>query len=353
MKKTFLFPIVLVAALLAGCGGGGSASLKKDDVAVVGKVHVTKKEYDALIAQAQRSFKQQGRPFPKQGTTDYETVKSQAITLLVQQAEREAKASSMGIKISDPDVDKRLAQIKKQYFPCQDPKAKDQAACTDKRYQSQLKKQHLTDSSVRNDIRSQLISEAVFKKVTAKADVPAGEIHDYYIAHPQLYTQPQSRDVRYILVKKKADADSVFAQVKAGGDKAWCTLAKKYAKDASGQNCGKATFTKGQTVAAFDKIAFAQPTKVVHAPIYDPTQYKSWFVIEPLTNVKPRSSTPEKQVSASIKQQLIQTKKNQAMTDWVAETTKGFCSGSQIKYQVGYKPSPDPCTAATNATTTR
>jgi foldase protein PrsA len=343
MKKTFLFPIVLVAALLAGCGGGGSASLSKDDVAVVGKVHVTKKQYDTLLAQAQRSFAQQKRPFPKQGTTDYETVKGQAITLLVQQAEREAKASSMGIKISNSDVDKRLAQIKKQYFQN-----------NESRYRAQLKKQHLTDASVRNDIRSQLISEAVFNKVTSTATVTNSEVHDYYATHPQLYSQPQSRDVRYILVKKKADADSIYAQVKAGGDKAWCKLAKKYAKDASGQNCGKATFTKGQTVAAFDNVAFSQPTKVVHAPIYDPTQYKSWFVIEPLGNVKPRQSTPEKQVATSIKQQLIQTKKNQAMTDWVSSTTKGFCSGSKIKYQVGYKPSPDPCTVTTtNPTSTK
>jgi parvulin-like peptidyl-prolyl isomerase len=342
MKKTFLFPVVLVAALLAGCGGGGSASLKKDDVAAVGKVHVTKAQYDALISQAQRSFKQQGRTFPKQGTTEYETVKGQAITLLVQQAERESKADSMGLKVSNADVDKRLAQIKKQYF--QNKEA---------RYQAQLKKQHLTDEQVRNDIRSQLISEAVFNKVTGSVKVSDSEAHDYYKTHPQLYTQPQSRDVRYILVKKKADADSVYAQVKAGGDKAWCTLAKKYAKDSSGQNCGKATFTKGQTVAAFDKIAFSQPTKVVHAPIYDPTQYKSWFVIEPLTPVKPRQSTPEKQVATSIKQQLLQTKKNQAMTDWVSSTTKSFCSGSQIKYQVGYKPSPDPCAVTTtNSTST-
>ena len=92
----------------------------------------------------------------------------------------------------------------------------------------------------------------------------------------------------------------------------------------------------------------------MHAPIYDPTQYKSWFVIEPLGNVKPRQSTPEKQVATSIKQQLIQTKKNQAMTDWVSSTTKGFCSGSKIKYQVGYKPSPDPCTVTTtNPTSTK
>ena len=160
--------------------------------------------------------------------------------------------------------------------------------------------------------------------------------------------------MRYILIKQKSVADSIYRQVKSGNAKTWCTLAKKYAKDASGQNCGKATFTKGQTVAAFDNVAFTQPTKVVHAPIYDPTQYKSWFVIEPLGNVKPRSSTPEKQVAASIKQQLVQTKKNQAMTDWVASTTKGFCSGSQIKYQVGFTPSPDPCTVTTttNATTT-
>jgi peptidyl-prolyl cis-trans isomerase C len=343
MKKTFLFPIVLVAALLAGCGGGSSASLNKDDVAVVGKVHVTKPQYDALIGQAQRSFKQQGRSFPKQGTAEYETVKAQAITLLVQQAERESKAGSMGIKITKSDVDKRLAQIIKQYFHNKQSE-----------YQAQLKKQKLTDSQVRNDIRSQLISEAVFNKVTSTATVSASDVHDYYVAHPQLYSQPQSRDVRYILVKKKADAESVYTQVKAGGDKAWCTLAKKYAKDSSGQNCGKATFTKGQTVAAFDKIAFSQPTKTVHAPIYDPTQYKSWFVIEPLSSVKPRQSTPEKQVATSIKQQLLQTKKNQAMTDWVASTTKGFCSGSQIKYQVGYTPSPDPCavTTTTNATTT-
>jgi hypothetical protein len=342
MKKTFLFPIVLVAALLAGCGGGGSASLKSEDVAVVGKIHVTKTAYDALLAQAQRSFQQQGRAFPKQGTSEYQTVKGQAVTLLVQQAETESKAGSLGIKITTSDIDKRLAQIKKQYFQNKD-----------SLYQAQLKKQKLTDASVRNDIRNQLISEAVFNKVTSSVKVSDSDVHAYYTSHPQLYTQPQSRDVRYILVKKKADAESVYAQVKAGGDKAWCTLAKKYAKDASGQNCGKATFTKGQTVAAFDTIAFSQPTKVVHAPIYDPTQYKSWFVIEPLAAVKPRQSTPEKQVATSIKQQLLQTKKNQAMTDWVASTTKTFCSGSQIKYQVGYTPSPDPCTVTTtNATST-
>jgi len=340
-KVTFLVPIVLVAALAAGCGGG-SASVKKSDVAVVGGVHINKADYDALIAQAQRSFKQQGRPFPKQGTTDYESVKGNAVTLLVQQAERQSKADSMGIKISDKDVQKRLDQIVKQYFQGKQSK-----------YEAQLKKQHLTDAQVRKDIRSQLVSEAVVNKVKKDSTVSNDEVHQYYVTHPQGYSQPQWRHVRYILVKSKSLADAIYQLVTNGNEETWCTLAKKYAKDASGQNCGKATFTKGQTVPVFDKVAFSQPTKTVHAPIYDPVQYKSWFVVEPLGPVKPRRSTPEKQVASSIKQQLLQQKKNQKMTDWVTQTTKSFCSGSKIKYQAGYKPSPDPCASATtNATTT-
>ena len=131
--------------LVAGCGGGGGAGLNSDDVAVVGDVHIAKSEYDALIDQAQRSFKQQGRPFPKQGTTDFQSIRGNAVTLLVQQAERQSKADSMGIEVTDKDVQNRLDQIIKQYF--QNKKSK---------YEAQLKKQHLTDAQVRKDIRSQL-----------------------------------------------------------------------------------------------------------------------------------------------------------------------------------------------------
>jgi peptidyl-prolyl cis-trans isomerase C len=268
-------------------------------------------------------------------------VKTQAVTLLVQQSEREAKAKSLGINVTDKNVQSRLDQIKKQYF-----------GGSEKRYQAQLKKQNLTETQVRQDIRSQLISEAVFNKVTKDVTVSTKDIHDYYGAHKQLYSQAEKRDVRHILVKSKPLAQSLFRQLKSGGDKAWCTLAKKYSQDPSSKGvCGKLTVSKGQTVPEFDKIAFSQPTKQIHAPVHN-AQY-GWFIIEPLAAVKARSTTPEKQVSAAIKQQLLQQKKNQAMTDWVSSLTKSFCSGSKIKYQVGYQPSPDPCTSTTtNATTT-
>ena len=89
----------------------------------------------------QAELRQQGRKFPTAGTTDYATLQGQAVTLLVQQAEREAEAASLGIKVSDKDIDKRLAEIKKQYFSGNETK-----------YQAQLKQQGLTDAQVRQDI---------------------------------------------------------------------------------------------------------------------------------------------------------------------------------------------------------
>ena len=337
----YFLPIVLAAALLAGCGSSSSAKLGNADIAVVGGQHVSQAAFTALLARAKKSYEQQGQKFPKQGTTQYETVKGQVVSLLVQEAEREQEAESMGITVTDKQVTDRLDQIKKQYF-----------GGSETKYQAQLKKQGITDDAVRNDIKAQLVSEAIFNKVTKDVKVSKKEIHDYYTGHKSLYQQAETRDVRYILVgKDKATAQSVYRQLQAGNVKTWCTLAKKYAKDASGENCGKATFSKGQTVKVFDNIAFSAPANKVHAPFYDPTQYKAWFVVEPLGPVKPKSTTPEKQVSSSINTQLLQQKKNQAMTDWATKTTKHYCGGTRVKYQPGYAPSPDPCTATNTVTT--
>src|SRR5438445_6729710 len=109
----FILPLLLLGALAAGCGGGGASGLGSQDVAVVGKTHISKSDYDTLLAQAKRSL---GKTFPKQGTAEYESIKSKAVTLLVQQAERAERASSEGITVTDKQVSQRLLQIKKRYF---------------------------------------------------------------------------------------------------------------------------------------------------------------------------------------------------------------------------------------------
>ncbi len=330
---------VLAAVALAGCGGGGSsAELRSSDVAVVGGTQISKSQFDDLMATAKRSFQSQGRAFPKQGTQEYATLKTQAVTLLVQQAEREEKAGDLGIEITSKQVDDRLAQIKKQYF-----------GGSEKKYLAQLKAQGLSDAQVRRDVKAQLLSEKIFADVTKDVKVSDGDVHAYYKGHPSLYRQPESREVRHVLVKDKAKADQLWTQLKSGQDAVWCKLAKQYSQDTGSKTqCGKLTVSKGQTVPEFDSMAFQLKTKAVSRPIK--TTY-GWHVIQALGDIQPAKTTPEKQVADSIRQQLLQTKKNEAMTKWVSSTEKEFCDGSDLKYQTGFKPNPDPCAKPTTATT--
>ena len=342
-----LLILVALSAALAACGGGGgskSAKLAAGDVAVVGSTHVTTQQFDAMMASAEASYKQQGQSFPKQGTSGYQSIKSQAVTLLIQRAERDDAAKSLGISVSDAEVQKRLDSIKQQYFKG-----------NEKEYQAQLKKAKLTDATFREDIKQQLAEEKLYAKITKDVKVSDADVKAYYDAHLSQYKQAPSRDVQYMLIKKKALAYSLYNALKAN-PKLWCADAKKYSGDpSSAGNCGKATFTQGSTVGAFNTVLFSEKTNVIHAPVFDSTQYKAYFLIRPLSPVKPGHTSTLQQESASIRSTLLQQKKTDAINAWSSKTQKDFCGGSKITYQVGYAPSPDPCstlTTSTNTTTT-
>ena len=344
MKLSYLLPILALSLALAACGGGSkksSAKLASEDVAVVGSTHVTTSQFTAMMASAEASYKQQGQAFPKQGTSAYQSIKSQAMTLLVQRAERDDQAAQLGVVVTDAAVTARLAQIKKQYFKG-----------SESEYQAQLKKAKLTDATFRQDIKQQLAEEKLYAKITKDIKVTDQEITAYYAGHISTYKQPASRDVQYMLIKKKALAYSLYNALKAN-PKLWCADAKKYSGDpSSANNCGKATFTQGSTVGAFNTVLFSEKTGVIHAPVFDSTQYKAYFLIRPLSPVKPGHTSTLAQEKASISSTLLQSKKSTAIASWSQNIQKQFCSGSKIKYQVGYQPSPDPCVATTTSTPT-
>jgi peptidyl-prolyl cis-trans isomerase C len=336
-----LTPLALVVVLVAACGGGGSKSVPSSAVAVVDKDQVTRADFDGLITQAKRTYKAQKRTFPKAGSAEYQALQTQAVEFLVQREEFSQKAKDLGINITDKQVEDRLRQIKQQYF-----------GNSEKRYRAQLKAQGLTDTEVRDDIRSQLVSEAIFNKVTKDTKVSNKDIQTYYNAHKAQYGQPESRDVRHILVKSKSQAQSIYTHLREDKGSDFAAYAKKFSQDPGSKNQGgKLTITKGQTVPAFDQAAFTLPTKAISTPIK--TQF-GYHIIQPLSDVRPAKTTPLKDVKASIQQQLLQQKKNAAMTKWVDDTKKSYCSGSKVRYAVGFKPSPDPCAkpATTSGTTT-
>jgi parvulin-like peptidyl-prolyl isomerase len=335
MTRLGFLALTTLALVAAGCGGTGTAALGPDDVAVVGSKEVTKEQFQAIMARGKKSYDARKVPFPKPGTAEYEQLKGQAVTFLIQRAEFAQEAENLGLEITDEKVDKRIEQLKKQFY-----------GGSDERYQKLLKEQGLTEEQAKEEVRAQLISEELFKKVTEDVEVSVDEIRSYYNSHKTQYQQPESRDVRHILVQKKALADRLYSQLRSGGN--FATLAKRYSKDpGSASNGGKLTVSKGQTVPEFDKETFELKTNEISRPVK--TQY-GYHIIQALSAVKPAEKTPLSKVDDSIKQQLEQQQKNETMTKWVEDTKKDYC-GSKIKYQVGYKPNPDPCATVTGATT--
>jgi foldase protein PrsA len=336
---------LIASGIVAGCGGGGgskvkTAKLDAADVAVVGTTHVSQTQFDQLMSNGEQTYKSEGQTWPKQGTAQYAQLKSQAVTALVQQAMLNEKAAALGIEITDKKVDARLTALIKQSF------GGDRA-----KFEAQVKKEKTTDAAVKAEVRNQLIDQALFNKVTKNVKVSDKKINSYFKQNASQFPDAaSSRQVRHILVKKKALADSIYRQLKSGTDKTWCTLAKKYSQDPSSKNkCGKLTVTKGETVAVFNNVVFGDgKTGVVHAPVYDTQQYKSYFIIEPLSPVKPGASKPTASEKAQIQNALASTQKNTFMNTWVTNLEKTYCKSKAVEYGTGYQPSPDLCTSVTS-----
>ena len=353
-------PLILFCAalvlLVAACGsGGGTKKVSSGSVAVVGDKSISKADWDALMAQTRRNFAATKRPFPKAGTVALANLKTNATQFLIQSSEYAQEADKLGLKISDQDVNARLAQIKKQYYgnPTGQPTAS--TSEMEKRYQAALKQQGFTDEEVRSGIKLQLIREKVFQKVTSDAKVSDNDVQAYYDKHKTQYetpAQPESRDVRHILVKTKALADSIYQQLQANPGK-FAQLAKKYSTDTSSKVAGgklPGGAIKGRTVPPFDKAAFSLKTNEISKPVH--SQF-GWHIIEATGPIKPGTPakpTPLAQVKEAIRQQLLSTKRNTEMQKWTDGIKKSYCK--RIGYQVGYTPPPgqDPC--KTKATTT-
>jgi parvulin-like peptidyl-prolyl isomerase len=323
--------LLLLTLAAAGCGGGGSSTkVPADAVAVVNGDPISRSEFDLAMARSKRGYQQQKRPWPKAGTAQFQQIQQSALTFLVQLQELEQKAKELDVSITQKQIDEKYGELEKQLGGAKNLKA-------------QAKAQGLTLQDVRDVvIRPNLLSEGIYKKVTEDVKVSDKDVQDYYKKNLKLYQQPESRDVRHILVSNRALANKLYDRIKAGAS--FAALAKKYSKDpGSKAQGGKLTVVKGQTAAPFDQTTFLLDKGQVSRPVK--TQY-GWHIIQALSDVKPARTTPFKDVKAAIKQQLLQQRQRTAWTKWINDTKKEYAK--KVHYQSGFAPP----TTSTSATTT-
>ena len=339
MKKLIVGVALLVLVLPAVIAACGSTEIKvpAGAIAAVGSGVVTQEQFDQIWAQAQAQYKSQaGAPaFPAAGTAQYNQLRASIVNYLVQNQIIKDKAAELNVSVTDKAFQDRMKQIVTQVGG-------------QKKLDKLLKEQNVTQVQLEQQLKAQMLQDAVQQKVYAGITVSQADIEKYFNnpANKAQFNVPESVDARHILVKTKAEADKVRALLEAdNSDANWKKVAAQYSTDSGSKNNGGSlgNFPKGRMVKPFENAAFALPVGQISQPVK--TQF-GYHVIE-VTKKTPGSKQTLAQAKATIEQQLKYQKQSTAWEDWL----KKAMAAAGVAYAAGFNPatltaSPSPAASA-------
>jgi parvulin-like peptidyl-prolyl isomerase len=297
----------MLAVLLVACGGVPSG-----DVATVGGVPITKARFDQYLRQMLGAK----ATLPHPGTQAYGLEVSEVMSPLVQQQVVLNAASKLKVTVSGSQVQEQLAQMAASEGGTQKLFAAAQQA-------------GIGASQLAGYVKQELLTQAVYQKVVGKYAPTDAQLLAYYRSHKTQYRQPESRTVRHVLVKTRAQALRVRAMLLAKPSNAnWSKAAKRYSLDKATKDKGGSlgAITPGEMVAPFNKAAFSLPLDVISQPVHS---IYGWHILE-VTASTPARVTSFAAAETSIKSALVA----QRWQYWLTWTQKGV----KIVYAAGYNP---------------
>lgn len=117
--------------------------------------------------------------------------------------------------------------------------------------------QHLADVQdiIRQSRNRILVTKLIEQEIDKKLEVTDAEIKAYYDAHTDEFIVPYRLRASHILVRDRAEAESLIARIKAG--ELFEELAKKYSMDPTAAKGGDLGYVrKGQTIAEIEEALF-------------------------------------------------------------------------------------------------
>lgn len=176
---------------------------------------------------------------------------------------------------------------------------KDQIVIGELLYQEAIKQKLHEDAKVKTQLllaeRNALASALLERTVDARTNDEA--VKKWYDEHAVQFARPQVK-ARHILVKDKAEADKLLAEVKAGGDFAKIATEKSVDKGSAKEGGDLGWFEKTRMVAEFADAAFAANKGDVVGPV------ESKFGFHIIEVQDKRESVPVDEVKDKIKTQL-------------------------------------------------
>jgi foldase protein PrsA len=271
--------------------------------------------YDKCVAQKRKTTPAPAKGQPKvtdaqlktQCKTEYNQLRDQVLQLLISFKWIQGEADSMDIKVSDADVKKSFDEQKKQSFP------------KDADYQKFLKTSGQSQDDIMQRVKLDLLSNKIRDKVIkGKDNVSDKAVEDFYNKNKARFAQPEKRDLRVVLTKKKDEAQTAYNALK-GGD-AWKAVAKKYSIDDTSKAAGGKlpAQAKGTLDKQLDDAVFSAKKNQLEGPIK--TQY-GYYVFE-VTKVTPASQQTLAEAKETIKQTLQSQNQQKALDSFVKDFTK-------------------------------
>lgn len=326
MRKRVLALAVLLVPVLVLVSACGGSSVPKGAIAKVGEVAITQGQFDKIISESKTQAKSSNQSFPEVGSAQYDTFAANVVDYLVLSEIINQQAKTMNITVTDNQINDRVAQIEKAYGG-------------EAKVLEILKQQGMTLADWKDLTKSQLLGEAVQKKVYTDAKIAdVATITDqqaktYFDANKAQFAQPETRDTRSILVKTKAQALKVRALLAGNLSAAnWKKIAAKYSIDPGSKDNGGiyAAVQQGQMVAAWDKVAFSAKVGQLSQPVQ--TQF-GWHLIE-VTKITPAVKADFTKLKSQIKQTLLAQQQQTAWQAWLDKVKKA----TKIVYLKGYDP---------------
>ncbi|MDR3541896.1 MAG: peptidylprolyl isomerase [Desulfosporosinus sp.] len=320
MRKSRAGIILGVLALLlvtTGCsslvGGKWAVKVNGDSILV--------KDYDARVADAQKTYEKQGMKFDTdQGKQALTQIKSQLLDRMIEGKIIAQEVKNQKLNPEDPAVTTQEDVIKKNIGDAT-------------KFQDTLNQQGMTEPELKNFL-------ALYSKMTG--DVKAlsdSDVKAFFDKNVANYSQPESVTARHILVKTEDEAKAIIAQLDAASksNTAILPLFEQLAKEKSIEPGAKdsggdlGTFTKGKMVAEFDSAAFAQKVGT-YSTVPVKTQFGYHVIL--VEAHTPAAAADYTKVKAQVAQDALNQARDAKFQTYFDDLRKK----AKIEYAKGYEP---------------
>ncbi|MHB1468105.1 MAG: peptidyl-prolyl cis-trans isomerase [Solirubrobacteraceae bacterium] len=229
----------------------------------------------------------------------YKAYKTEVLSFLVSSQWVLGQAEEMKISVSNREVEKKFAELKKRSFP------------KEAEYKKFLESSRQTASDLLLRVKVEdVVAPKILAKITkeAKKAPSKAEISKYYGEHESTYGTPETRNLNIILAKTQSQASSAKKEIEGG--KSFATVAKAVSIETVSKKKGGVLegVQKGQQEKALSEAVFSAKTNTLTGPVKTPFGY---YVFE-VTKVTKAVKKPLSAVEFTIRQAIISEKARKA-----------------------------------------